>query len=174
MLFIEKDIKINEKIREREIRLIGQGESSIMSTKEALEIARNSDLDLVMVSPNAKPPVCKIMDYNKYLYEKAKKAKEAKKKQKTIEVKEIRLSPTIEDHDIEIKANHAKRFLKGENKVKVSIRFRGRQNNYTNMGAKVFEKFLSKIDELAVVEKAARLEGRNMFMIIAPKKVENK
>ena len=145
-----------------------------MSTKEALEIARNSDLDLVMVSPNAKPPVCKIMDYNKYLYEKAKKAKEAKKKQKTIEVKEIRLSPTIEDHDIEIKANHAKRFLKGENKVKVSIRFRGRQNNYTNMGAKVFEKFLSKIDELAVVEKAARLEGRNMFMIIAPKKVENK
>ena len=174
MLFIEKDIKINEKIREREIRLVGKGESSIMSTKEALEIARNSDLDLVMVSPNAKPPVCKIMDYNKYLYEKAKKAKEAKKKQKTIEVKEIRLSPTIEDHDIEIKANHAKRFLKGENKVKVSIRFRGRQNNYTNMGAKVFEKFLSKIDELAVVEKAARLEGRNMFMIIAPKKVENK
>ena len=103
---------------------------------------------------------------------KAKKARKPRK-QKTRSY-EIRLSPTIEDHDIEIKANHAKRFLKGENKVKVSIRFRGRQNNYTNMGAKVFEKFLSKIDELAVVEKAARLEGRNMFMIIAPKKVENK
>ena len=174
VLFIKTDVKINEKIRESEIRLVQDGESRVINTKEALELAKEMDLDLVMVSPEAKPPVCKLMDYNKYLYEKAKKAKEAKKKQKIIEIKEIRLSPTIEEHDIEIKANNAKRFLKDENKVKVSIRFRGRQNNYTSMGAKVFDKFLSKVDELAVVEKAAQLEGKNMFMIIAPKKVENR
>lgn len=174
MLFIERDIKLNEKIREKEIRLVQEGESRIISTKEALEIARDMELDLVMVSPDAEPPVCKIMDYKKYLYEKTKKAKEAKKNQKVVELKEIRLSPTIEEHDIEIKANNAKRFLKDENKVKVSIRFRGRQNNYTSMGTKVFDKFLSKIDEIAVVEKAAQLEGKNMFMIIAPKKVENR
>ncbi|NLM34350.1 MAG: translation initiation factor IF-3 [Clostridiales bacterium] len=174
VLFIKTDVKINEKIRESQIRLVQDGESRVINTKEALELAKEMDLDLVMVSPEAKPPVCKLMDYNKYLYEKAKKAKEAKKKQKIIEIKEIRLSPTIEEHDIEIKANNAKRFLKDENKVKVSIRFRGRQNNYTSMGAKVFDKFLSKVDELAVVEKAAQLEGKNMFMIIAPKKVENR
>jgi len=174
VLFIKTDVKINEKIRESEIRLVQDGESRVINTKEALELAKEMDLDLVMVSPEAKPPVCKLMDYNKYLYEKAKKAKEAKKKQKIIEIKEIRLSPTIEEHDIEIKANNAKRFLKDENKVKVSIRFRGRQNNYTSMGAKVFDKFLSKVDELAAVEKAAQLEGKNMFMIIAPKKVENR
>jgi len=174
VLFIKTDVKINEEIRESQIRLVQDGESRVINTKEALELAKEMDLDLVMVSPEAKPPVCKLMDYNKYLYEKAKKAKEAKKKQKIIEIKEIRLSPTIEEHDIEIKANNAKRFLKDENKVKVSIRFRGRQNNYTSMGAKVFDKFLSKVDELAVVEKAAQLEGKNMFMIIAPKKVENR
>lgn len=164
-------MNLNEGIREKEIRLVSDNEESrIINTREALELARESDLDLVMISPTAKPPVCKIMDYNKFLYEQSKKQKEAKKNQKVVEIKEVRLSATIEEHDIEIKANNAKRFLQDENKVKVSIRFKGRQNNYTGVGAKVFEAFLSKIEGLAVVEKAAQLEGKNMFMILGPKK----
>lgn len=170
MLYINKNVNLNEGIREREIRLVSDEESKIVNTREALALARENDLDLVMVSPTAKPPVCKIMDYNKFLYEQSKKQKEARKNQKVVEIKEIRLSATIEEHDIEIKANNAKRFLQDENKVKVSIRFKGRQNNYTGLGAKVFEEFLSKIDGLAIVEKAPQLEGKNMFMILGPKK----
>lgn len=170
MLFINKNVNMNEGIREREIRLVGEEESRIISTREALELARESELDLVMISPGAKPPVCKIMDYNKFLYEQSKKQKEAKKNQKVVEIKEVRLSATIEEHDIEIKANNAKKFLSNDNKVKVSIRFKGRQNNHTHMGAKVFETFISKLDDLGVVEKSAQLEGRNMFMVLAPKK----
>ena len=170
MLYINKNVNLNEGIREKEIRLVSEEESRIVNTREALALARENDLDLVMISPTAKPPVCKIMDYNKFLYEQSKKQKEAKKNQKVVEIKEIRLSATIEDHDIEIKANNAKRFLQDENKVKVSIRFKGRQNNYTGLGSKVFEAFLSKIDGLAVVEKAPQLEGKNMFMILGPKK----
>ncbi|KAJ51874.1 translation initiation factor IF-3 [Clostridium tetanomorphum] len=162
---------LNEGIREKEIRLVGEGQSQVISTKDALNMAIERDLDLVMISPGAKPPVCKIMDYNKFLYEKTKKQKENKKKQKVVDVKEIRLSATIEEHDIEVKANHAKKFLANENKVKVSIRFRGRQNNYTNVGTKIFEVFLSKVGDMAAVEKSARLEGNNMVMILAPKKV---
>jgi translation initiation factor IF-3 len=161
---------MNESIREREIRLIGDDESRIINTSEALKMAIESEQDLVMISPGAKPPVCKIMDYNKFLYEQAKKQKEAKKNQKIVELKEVRLSPTIEIHDIEIKANNAKKFLKDENKVKVSIRFKGRQNNNTSAGIKVFDTFISKLDDLGVVEKSAQLEGKNMFMVLAPKK----
>ena len=161
---------MNESIREREIRLIGDDESRIINTSDALKMAIESELDLVMISPGAKPPVCKIMDYNKFLYEQAKKQKEAKKNQKIVEIKEIRLSPTIEAHDIEIKANNAKKFLKDENKVKVSIRFRGRQNGQTQVGLKVFETFITRLDDLAAVEKSAQLEGKNMFMVLAPKK----
>lgn len=141
-----------------------------MSTRDALNLAIEQDLDLVMVSPNAKPPVCKIMDYNKFLYEQSKKEKEAKKNQKTVEIKEVRLSPTIEEHDIQIKANNAIKFLSNDNKVKVSIRFRGRQNNFTSMGSKVFEAFIAKVGEAGTVEKPAKLEGNNMIMILAPKK----
>lgn len=169
MSHINKNLILNEGIKEKEIRLAGE-ESRIMKTEEALELARESDLDLVMISPNATPPVCKIMDYNKYLYELAKKQKEAKKNQKVVETKEIRLSPTIEEHDIDIKSNNAKKFLSDGNKVKVSIRFRGRQNNNTNMGKKVFEIFVSKIADFGVIEKAAQLEGKNMFMVLSPKK----
>lgn len=150
--------------------MVGEEESRVMSTKEALEIAIEKDLDLVMISPGATPPVCKIMDYNKFLYEQSKKEKEAKKNQKVVELKEVRLSPTIEEHDIEIKAGNARKFLSNDNKVKVSIRFRGRQNNFTGLGAKVFEVFIAKIGEDGIVEKPPRLEGNNMIMILAPKK----
>jgi translation initiation factor IF-3 len=133
-------------------------------------MAIERDLDLVMISPTAKPPVCRIMDYNKFLYEQAKKQKEAKKNQRIVELKEIRLSPTIEEHDIDIKANNAKKFLGEEDKVKVSIRFRGRQNNNTSAGYKVMALFASKIGEIGVIEKSAKLEGNNMIMIMAPNK----
>lgn len=169
MLYINKNLILNEGIKSREVRLAGE-DSQIIKTEEALRLARESDLDLVMVSPNAKPPVCKIMDYSKYVYEQSKKLKLAKKNQKVVDLKEVRLSPTIEEHDIDIKANNAKKFLSNGDKVKVSIRFRGRQNNNTQMGNKVLDIFVSKIGELGVVEKSAQLEGRNMFMILAPKK----
>jgi translation initiation factor IF-3 len=167
---IKKNVNINEGIREREIRLLEGKESTIISTKEALILADEKNMDLVMVSPTAKPPVCRIMDYNKFLYEQSKKQKEAKKNQKTLEIKEVRLSATIEDHDIEIKAKNAKKFIANGDKVKVAIRFRGRQNGYRNLGNKVFERFLNMMEDLAVVEKSAQLEGRNMFMVLGPKK----
>lgn len=170
MLYINKNVSINERIREKEIRLVSEEDSKIISTSEALKLAQERDLDLVMISPTAKPPVCRIMDYNKFLYEQTKKQKEAKKNQKVVDIKEVRLSPTIENHDIEIKANNAKKFLSNGNKVKVSIRFRGRQNNYTDLGAKVFESFILKLDDAGVIEKAPKLEGKNMFMVLSPKK----
>lgn len=159
---------MNEEIRVKEIRLVGDEVSEIVKTADALRLAREKNLDLVMISPNAAPPVCRIIDYNKFLYEQAKKLKEAKKNQKVVDLKEIRLSPTIEDHDIEVKANNAKRFLENEDKVKVTIRFRGRQLSNTSVGYKVFENFVGKLGEIAVIEKAARLEGNNMIMILAP------
>jgi translation initiation factor IF-3 len=133
-------------------------------------MALEKDMDLVMISPGANPPVCRIMDYNKFLYEQSKKQKEMKKNQKIVDLKEIRLSPTIEEHDIDVKANNARRFLQNEDKVKVTIRFRGRQNANTSVGYKVMENFVAKIGEVGVVEKPARLEGNNMIMIMAPKK----
>ncbi|WP_010232872.1 MULTISPECIES: translation initiation factor IF-3 [Clostridium] len=169
VLYINKNLILNEGIKSREVRLAGE-DSRIIKTEEALSLARESDLDLVMVSPNAKPPVCKIMDYSKYIYEQSKKLKLAKKNQKIVSLKEVRLSPTIEEHDIDIKANNAKKFLSNGDKVKVSIRFRGRQNNNTQVGKKVLAVFVSKIGEIGVVEKTPQLEGRNMFMILAPKK----
>lgn len=133
-------------------------------------MAIEKDMDLVMISPGANPPVCRIMDYNKFLYEQSKKQKEMKKNQKIVDLKEIRLSPTIEDHDIDVKANNAKKFLANEDKVKVTIRFRGRQNANTNVGYKVMQDFVDRIGEVGVVEKPAKLEGNNMIMIMAPKK----
>jgi translation initiation factor IF-3 len=141
-----------------------------MSTSDALKIAMERDLDLVMISPTTVPPVCRIMDYRKSLYEQAKKQKDNKKNQKVVTIKEIRLSPTIDDHDVEIKANNAIKFLSNDNKVKVSFRFKGRQNQYTNVGTKVFDIFVSKIGEAGIVERPARLEGNNMVMILSPQK----
>lgn len=142
----------------------------VISSREALKLAEEKELDLVMISPNANPPVCKIMDFGKYIYEQSKKDKEAKKKQKVINVKEVRLSPTIEDHDITIKANNARKFLLAGDKVKVTVRFRGREADYSFIGKKILENFYAKVEEVCVVEKEAKLEGRNMILILSPKK----
>lgn len=170
VFYINKNVSINDGIREKEIRLAGEEESLIISTKDALNLAKERGLDLVMISPIAKPPVCKIMDYSKFLYEQSKKKKEVKKNQKIVELKEVKLSATIEENDIAIKAKNAKKFLTNGNKVKVSIRFKGRQNNYTDVGLKVFDTFISKLDDLGIVEKSPQLEGKNMFMILASSK----
>lgn len=140
-----------------------------MSSKDALKIADNRGLDLVKISPNAVPPVCKIMDYNKYMYEQAKKAKEAKKNQKVTVLKEVQLSLNIEDHDLNTKMNHAKRFLGDGNKVKVALRFRSREIQRPELGVALMEKFANGVSELGVVEKPAKLEGRMMIMILAAK-----
>lgn len=161
---------LNEQIREKEIRLIDGDESKIISTRDALMMAEERELDLVMISPNANPPVCKIMDYSKFLYEQSKKEKENRKNQKVVNLKEVRLSPTIDVGDIQIKANNAKKFLSNEDKVKVSIRFKGRQNNNTQVGYKIMESFVDLIGEIGTIEKPAKLEGNNMTMILAPKK----
>ncbi|MTK14221.1 MAG: translation initiation factor IF-3 [Clostridiaceae bacterium] len=172
MKIISKDFLMNEQIREKELRVIGDDGSQlgILSSKDALKLAEEKELDLVMISPNANPPVCKIMDFGKYIYEQSKKDKEAKKKQKVISVKEVRLSPTIEEHDITIKANNARKFLLAGDKVKVTVRFRGREADYSFIGKKILENFYAKVEEVCVVEKAAKLEGRNMILILSPKK----
>ena len=170
VLNISKNVSINEGIKEKEIRLVGEDKSEIVNTAEALKLAEERNLDLVMISPAAVPPVCRIMDYNKFLYEQTKKQKESRKNQKVVALKEVRLSATIEDHDLEVKANNAKKFLLNGDKVKVSIRFRGRQNNYTELGTKVFDAFISKLDGIEEIERPARLEGKNMYMVIVAKK----
>ena len=166
-----KELQINEEIRDKEVRVItGDGEVlGIMSAQDALRIAEEKNLDLVKVAPQAVPPVCKIMDYGKYRFEQAKKEKEAKKNQHVVEVKEIRLSLNIDTHDFETKVNHARRFLTSENKVKVSIRFRGREMAHTNLGNEIMERFAQACAEFANVEKPAKLEGRQMLMFLAPK-----
>ncbi|MCL2322967.1 MAG: translation initiation factor IF-3 [Oscillospiraceae bacterium] len=171
-LNINKDFLVNEEIREKEVRLIDSDGTmiGIYSGRDAYNRAMTKELDLVMISPNATPPVCKIMDYNKFYYEQSKKDKEAKKKQKIINVKEIRLSLTIEEHDIDIKAGSAKKFLKDGDKVKVSIRFRGREMEHSDIGENICKLFLSKMEDLCVVEKNIKFEGKSMTMFLAPKK----
>lgn len=168
----KKDVLLNEEINEKEVRVIAdEGEQlGIMSSAEALKIAEERERDLVLMSPGATPPVCKIMDYGKYVYEQAKKSKEAKKKQKITSIKEVRLSPTIEEHDITIKANNARKFLLDGDKVKVTVRFRGREADYSHIGEKILQNFLSKVEDICNVEKQPKLEGRNMILVIAPKK----
>lgn len=172
MKTINKDYVMNEQIRDKEIRLIGADGSQlgIVSSKEALNMAEEKELDLVMISPGAKPPVCKIMDFGKYIYEQSKKDKETRKKQKVVSIKEIRFSPTIEQHDIEIKAGNARKFLLAGDKVKVTVRFRGREADYSHIGHKILDSFVSMVQEVCVVEKPAKLEGRNMILILAPKR----
>lgn len=167
-----KDLQLNEQIRDREVRLIGEtGEQlGIMSARDALKKAEEKNLDLVKIAPTAKPPVCKIMDYGKYRFEKAKRDKEARKNQKTVELKEIRLSLNIDTHDFETKAKHAEKFLKAGNKVKVSIRFRGREMAHPEMGHRSMEKFAEACKEFSTVEKPSKLEGRQMLMFLAPLK----
>ncbi|NLX86004.1 MAG: translation initiation factor IF-3 [Clostridiales bacterium] len=168
---MSKDLQVNEQIRDKEVRLIDvNGEQlGIMSAKEAQKAAYDRQLDLVKVAPHAKPPVCRIMDYGKYKYETSKKEREAKKNQKVINIKEVRLSPTIEKHDLEVKRRNAEKFLLSGDKVKVSIRFRGRQLSHTEIGQSIMEKFAGDLEELAVVEKKPKMEGKNMIMIMSPK-----
>ena len=163
---------INEQIRDREIRLIGEdGEQlGIMSAREAMKIAREAELDLVKIAPAAKPPVCKIIDYGKYKYEQARKEKEAKKKQKTVEVKEVRLSPNIDTNDLNTKINNAKKFISKGNKVKVTLRFRGREMAHISSSAHVLDDFAKMLEDIAQVSKAAKLEGRNMTMFLEKKR----
>jgi len=166
------DHRINEQIRDKEVRLIGEdGEQiGVLSTKEALNMAAEAELDLVMISPNANPPVCKIVDYGKFRYEQMRKEKEAKKKQKVMEVKEIRLSPNIDANDLNTKANQARKFLAKGDKVKIALRFRGREMAHVNVGKDILDDFYAKLEDVAVVDKPAKLEGRSMVMFLAEKK----
>ena len=163
---------INEQIRDREVRLIGEnGELiGIMSAKEAYKLAQEAELDLVKIAPTAKPPVCKIIDYGKYKYELARKEKEAKKKQKVIEIKEVRLSPNIEDNDLNTKVSAAKKFLEKGNKVKVTLRFRGREMAHIASSKHILDDFAKMLEEVAVVEKPAKVEGRSMTLVLAQKR----
>jgi translation initiation factor IF-3 len=167
-----KQTQINEGIRASEVRLIDEnGEMrGIFSLDEALRLAEQADLDLVNISPNAVPPVCKILDYGKYRYEQQKKEKTAKKNQHVTEIKEIRLSASIEDHDVEVKAKNAIKFLQDGDKVKVSLRFRGRERDYTQLGYDAMNKFAEMVSDYGVIEKAPKMEGRRMNMFLAPKK----
>ena len=163
---------INEQIRDKEVRLIGSdGEQlGIMSAKEAMFKAQEAGLDLVKIAPQAKPPVCKIIDYGKYRYELARKEKEAKKKQKTIDVKEVRLSPNIDTNDLNTKMNNARKFISKGNKVKVTLRFRGREMAHMQQSKHILDDFAEKMKDVAVIEKPAKLEGRSLSMVLTEKR----
>lgn len=164
-------MQINEEITDKEVRLIGNdGEQlGIVFAAQAQKLAAERNLDLVKIAPQAKPPVCKIMDYGKYRFEQSKREKEAKKNQRVIEIKEIRLSPNIDVHDFDTKVGHARKFLSAGNKTKVSIRFRGREMTHTDLGLTIMAQFAEKCADIASVEKPAKLEGRQMLMFLAPK-----
>ena len=163
---------INKQIKVKEVQVIGvDGERiGVLPTNQAIEKAEEQDLDLVLVSPNANPPVCKIMNYGKYKFEQAKKEKEARKNQKTVELKEIRVSTNIGDHDFNFKCKNARSFLESGNKVKVSLRFRGRELNNIKIGESVLNKFIEALSDIATVEKKPLLEGKTMFVILTKNK----
>ena len=163
---------INEQIRDREVRVISEaGEQlGIMSAREAMKLAEEAQLDLVKIAPKAQPPVCKIIDYGKYKYELARKEKEARKKQKTVEVKEVRLSPNIDTNDLNTKVNNAKKFLTKGNKVKVTLRFRGREMAHVQQSKHILDDFAETLADIAVVEKPAKMEGRAMSMVLTEKR----
>ena len=165
------ELMINEQIRDKEIRLIDEnGEQlGIVSSREAQKIADERKLDLVKIAPTAKPPVCRIMDYGKYKFDQAKKEKEARKKQKTVDVKELRLSPSIDTHDVQVKVKKANEFLKDGDKVKISIRFRGREIGNSRVGMQIMEDFAKATAEFGVIDKPAKMEGKSLVMFLAPK-----
>ena len=165
------DLMINEEIRDREVRVVDQaGEQlGVMPIREALELAEEKQLDLVKIAPQARPPVCKLMDYGKYRFEQSKKEREFRKNQKVITVKEVRLSATIEDHDIDVRVKNAIKFLKDGNKVKATIRFRGRQITHSEIGREIMADFAERIKDYGTVDKAPTIEGRNMSMFVSPK-----
>ncbi len=162
---------INEEIRDREVRLIDDkgNQQGVVSIDVAMRMAEEADLDLVKIAPQAAPPVCKIMDYGKYRFEQTKREKEQRKNQKVVEIKEIRLSATIDQHDMEVKAKACAKFLKNGDKVKVSIRFRGRQIRHGDIGLEVMNAFFEMVKENALIERPAKQEGRNMTMVLTPK-----
>ena len=166
------ELMINEQIRDKEVRLIGEDgqQLGIMSSKEAQALADEAGLDLIKIAPTAKPPVCKIADYGKYRYEQARKEKEAKKKQKVIEVKEIRLSPNIDTNDLNTKSNSARKFLSKGDKVKVSLRFRGREMAHMNSSKHILDDFAESLSDIAVIDKAPKVEGRSMTMYLTEKR----
>ena len=166
------ELMINEQIRDKEVRLIGEnGEQlGIMSVREAMRLAEEAELDLVKIAPTAKPPVCKIVDYGKYRYEQIRKEKEARKKQKTIEIKEIRLSPNIDTNDLNTKVNAARKFLSKGDKVKVTLRFRGREMAHMNNSKHILDDIAESLSDIAVVEKAPKVEGRSMTMFLTEKR----
>ena len=163
--------RINEEIRAREVRVVAdEGEQlGIMSGRDALNLALERHMDLVEIAPNAKPPVCRIMDYGKYRYEQQKRDKEARKKQKSFDIKEVKLRPGIEDHDFDVKFKNAVRFLEDGDKVKITIMFRGRELSHPELGEVLLIKMAKQLEDLAVIERAAKLEGKNMIMIVSPK-----
>ena len=163
---------INEQIRDREVRLIGEDGQliGIMSSRDAFKMAQDAGLDLVKIAPKAQPPVCKIVDYGKYRYEQARKEKEAKKKQKTMEVKEVRLSPNIDSNDLNTKINQARKFLEHGDKVKVTLRFRGRELAHVEQSKVILDNFAEKLAEIAVVDKPAKFGGRSMIMFLTQKR----
>ena len=171
MFYIKQELPINGQIRAKEVQLISEtGEKlGMVPLSRALDLAGEKKLDLVLVSPNSQIPVCKIMNYGKYKFEQAKKEKEAKKKQKVQETKELRITPNIEEHDFGFKAKNAKKFIEDGNKVKITVRFRGRELNNVKMGENVLNDFAKELEDVAVVEKAPKLEGKNMFIILAKK-----
>ncbi len=163
--------RMNSDITVSEVRLVdAEGEMhGVVATSKAIEMAEEAGLDLVEVSPNAEPPVCKILDYGKYKYEQQKKANQARKKQKTVEVKEVKMSPRIEQNDYDVKLRNARRFLESGNKVKVSMRFRGREMAHQDIGRELFTKMCTELEELCVIELHPKFEGRQMIMILGPK-----
>lgn len=167
---------VNEAIRAREVRVIGANgdQVGVKTRQEALEMAQNVNLDLVMVAPNGKPPVCRIMDFGKYRYEQQKKDKEARKKQKTISVKEVRFSPTIDEHDFNTKLRNARRFIEKGDKVKASIRFRGRAITHSEIGRDVLNRLADELKDIAVIESRPKMDGRSMFLVMAPNTSDTK
>ena len=163
---------INEQIRDKEVRVIGEEgqQLGVMSPKDAMKLAREAEVDLVKIAPSAKPPVCKLVDYGKYKYELVRKEKEAKKKQRTIEVKEVRLSPNIHVNDLNTKSNSARKIIEKGDKVKVSLRFRGREMAHIDSSKHILEDFAEKLSDIAVVDKAPKLEGRSMTMFLTEKR----
>ena len=166
--------QINEEIRDKEVRLIDAGgeQLGIMSAQKALEVAIERGMDLVKIAPQAQPPVCRIMDYGKFRFEQAKREKEARKNQRVMEIKEIRLSPGIDVNDLNVKVGHARRFLKGGDKVKVSVRFRGREVTHSSICLELLKRFAEQCSEFGTIEKQPKLEGRHMHMFLAPIKKE--
>ena len=164
-------MRINEEIRAREVRVVAdEGEQlGIMSGRDALNLALERHMDLVEIAPNAKPPVCRIMDYGKYRYEQQKRDKEARKKQKSFDIKEVKLRPGIEDHDFDVKFKNAVRFLEDGDKVKITIMFRGRELSHPELGEVLLIKMAKQLEDLSIIERAAKLEGKNMIMIVSPK-----